>query len=299
MRRWVSLLSVKGNPALHFILNLLVPWDFWLATRLERSRRGLARELPVWIETLARFEAFQSLALFADIFSEQVVYPAVAEPAPGKAGPMLEAEGLGHPLIPSATRVSNSIRLGSSQPCLLITGSNMSGKSTWLRTVGVNACLAMAGAPVVAAKFAFTGARIETSLRKRDSLEDEVSTFYAEVKRLKSVLDSARGGNALYLIDEIFQGTNNRERLIGSQAYAEALLATSSIGLIATHDLELAELEGDHPRLRNMHFRETIEGERMRFTHELREGPCPSTNALRIMELAGLPSSTRPRKGPV
>jgi DNA mismatch repair ATPase MutS len=172
----------------------------------------------------------------------------------------------------------------------------MSGKSTYLRTIGVNLCLAQAGAPVCAATFEWSWSRLACCIRIDDSLEAGLSFFYAEVKRLKSILDATRDHNAppvLFLIDEIFKGTNNRERLLGSRAYIKHLATGNGFGLVSTHDLELTDLEKEIPSLTNAHFQETVAAGALKFDYRLRPGPCPTTNALRIMELEGLPVPTQ------
>jgi DNA mismatch repair ATPase MutS len=184
----------------------------------------------------------------------------------------------------------------------LITGSNMSGKSTFLRTVGINLCLAQAGAPVCAATFEWSRNRLACCIRVNDSLDAGLSYFYAEVKRLKVILDATADRAAppvLFLIDEIFKGTNNRERLIGSQAYIKALSLGNGFGLVSTHDLELTDLEKDIPSLTNEHFQETLSAGALSFDYQLRPGPCPTTNALRIMELEGLPIANPDEAGQV
>jgi DNA mismatch repair ATPase MutS len=168
----------------------------------------------------------------------------------------------------------------------------MSGKSTFLRTLGINLCLAQAGAPVCAGLFEWSWAHLATCIRVDDSLEAGLSFFYAEVKRLKSLLDETKdrsGAPVLFLIDEIFKGTNNRERLIGSRSYISALSQGHGFGLVSTHDLELTDLDRTMPRLRNVHFQETVVAGTLHFDYKLRPGPCPTTNALRIMEMEGLP----------
>jgi DNA mismatch repair ATPase MutS len=168
----------------------------------------------------------------------------------------------------------------------------MSGKSTFLRTVGINLCLAQAGAPVCASLFEWAWVRLATCIRVDDSLEAGLSFFYAEVKRLKSLLDATTDRAqppVLFLIDEIFKGTNNRERLIGSRSYISALSQSNGFGLVTTHDLELTDLDKTVPGLRNAHFQETVEAGSLQFDYKLKPGPCPTTNALRIMELEGLP----------
>jgi len=290
--RFVSLLSVRAHPLVYILLNVFLPWDYAITLRLEKLRARLSAIAPKWIRALSEIDAFSSLAEFADI-APGLTYPEIVDPIEGH--PVVEAQGFGHPLIPAARRVTNSFKLGKSTHCLLVTGSNMSGKSTFLRTVGINFVLARSGGPVVASEGRFSTASLHTALRLADSLQDQVSSFYAEVKELKEILVAAQGGSSvpvLYLIDEIFRGTNNRERLIGSRAYIEALSTCRAGGLISTHDLELAEIPKKRPGMENVHFRETIENGQMHFTYKMSEGPCPSTNALRIMELNGLPIAT-------
>ena len=179
----------------------------------------------------------------------------------------------------------------------MITGANMAGKSSFLRTLGVNLRMAYAGGTVDAVELEAGLFRVFSCIRVTDSLETGTSYFYAEVKRLKALLDAAQAEDSMpvfYVIDEIFRGTNNRERLIGSRAYIRALLNANGLGLIATHDLELAKLAEENPAVRNFHFRETIEEGRMVFEYQLRAGPCPTTNALKVMALAGLPVDLTP-----
>ena len=168
----------------------------------------------------------------------------------------------------------------------------MSGKSTFLRTLGINLCLAQAGAPVCAGLFEWSWVRLATCIRVDDSLEAGLSFFYAEVKRLKSLLDETTDRSrtpVLFLIDEIFKGTNNRERLVGSRSYISALSQGHGFGLVSTHDLELTDLDKTVPRLRNVHFQETVVAGALHFDYKLKPGPCLTTNALRIMEMEGLP----------
>jgi DNA mismatch repair ATPase MutS len=175
---------------------------------------------------------------------------------------------------------------------VLITGSNMSGKSSFLRTIGVNLVLAYAGGPVNADSFECGLFRVFSTIRINDSLTEGFSYFYAEVRRLKALLDALNADDALplfFLIDEIFKGTNNRERLIGSQAYLRALAGGHGMGVVTTHDLELVQLADEIPQLRNYHFREEVVNGQMQFDYRLRPGPSPTTNALKIMRLEGLP----------
>jgi DNA mismatch repair ATPase MutS len=189
--------------------------------------------------------------------------------------------------------VCNDLQIEALGELVIITGSNMAGKSTFIRTVGINLCLAYAGGPVNAAVMQTIPFRLYTCIRINDSLSDGFSYFYAEVKRLKGLLEALKpdGSNQplLYLVDEIFRGTNNRERLIGSRAYVKALIGAAGVGLIATHDLDLAALAENQPQARNLHFRDEVAGGKLAFDYILRPGPSPTTNALKIMQIEGLP----------
>jgi DNA mismatch repair ATPase MutS len=199
---------------------------------------------------------------------------------------------LGHPLIPERRRVTNDFEVPSVGAIDIVTGSNMAGKSTFLKTVGVNLCLAYSGAPVCAARLVSTPFRLHTCIRINDSIADGFSYFYSEVKCLKRLLDRLEQETEqplLYLVDEIFRGTNNRERLLGSRAYLRSALGKNGVGLIATHDLELARLATESELIHNYHFRDSVQDGRLAFDYIIRPGPSPTTNALRIMELEGLP----------
>jgi len=189
-------------------------------------------------------------------------------------------------------KVCNDFELDQHQRIVILTGSNMAGKSTFLRTVGVNLALAYAGAPVNAASMQTSLFRLFTCIKVSDSVQDGLSYFYAEVKRLQALLAATEtddGLPLLFLIDEIFRGTNSRERLIGSRSYIRELSQRRSMGLVATHDLELIKLADEIKGVTNYHFREEVSNGRMVFDYRLRPGPCPTTNALKIMRLEGLP----------
>lgn len=291
--RTLHAISIKAHPLVHLAINALAPWDLWFARRLQQVQRDIRSHLPHWLDCLAEIEATAALATFA------YLHPAYVWPAPrsseGNGVPAgIRATRLGHPLLPESTRVPNDLTLHGLGSLFLITGSNMSGKSTFLRTIGINLCLAQAGAPVCAAHFEWSWSRLACCIRVDDSLDAGLSFFYAEVKRLKTILDATANATAppvLFLIDEIFKGTNNRERLIGSRAYIAALARGNGYGLVTSHDLELTDLEKSIPSLTNAHFQETVSAGALTFDYQLRPGPCPTTNALRIMELEGLPIS--------
>jgi hypothetical protein len=284
-------LSVKAHPLFHLVLNALGPWDLFWTHRFAALHRRVHEEVEVWMDVLAEIEAASALAGFAYLHPTYC-WPTLASEAAEGGAAIIRARELGHPLIPASRRVTNDLDLVGRGRILLITGSNMSGKSTFLRTLGINLCLAQAGAPVCATAFEWAWVRLACCIRIDDSLESGLSYFYAEVKRLKRILELAQDRGAppvLFLIDEIFKGTNNRERLIGSRAFIHALAVSRGFGLVTTHDLELTELEHAIPTATNAHFQETVEDSSLRFDYRLRPGPCPTTNALRIMALEGLP----------
>jgi DNA mismatch repair ATPase MutS len=257
---------------------------------LEQCKRDLNTLLPAWLDTWYELEALSSLATFAYL-NPGTTFPRV-EPGPSPAGLLFHARDLGHPLIPAGQRVGNDFALDELGRVILITGSNMAGKSSFLRALGVNLCLAFAGGPVVAQEMVTRLFRLYTSMRLTDSVTDGYSFFYAEVRRLKALLMELEQGEErplFFLIDEIFRGTNNQERLLGSRAYVRALAGGHGVGFIATHDLELVKLADENPLIHNYHFRDAVVDGRMVFDYKLHPGPCPTTNALKIMALAGLP----------
>jgi ABC-type multidrug transport system fused ATPase/permease subunit len=291
--RIASLATLKNNGLLWLIVNALVPWDFYCAYRLSRYKAQLADRLPVWLDTWFELEALCSLASFAYLNPEYVV-PEVMSLADVKPeeGTLFTGLGMGHPLIPVEKKVTNDFAMNELGEVVIVTGSNMAGKSTFLRTLGVNLCLAYAGAPVAATGLRCGLFRLYTCIRVTDSVTDGYSYFYAEVKRLRGLLDALGlpGEPPLFfLIDEIFKGTNNRERLIGSRSFVRALVGHDCVGAISTHDLELVSLADTLSQVRNYHFREDVVDGRMVFDYILRPGPSPTTNALKIMAMEGLP----------
>ncbi|HYL97787.1 MAG TPA: MutS family DNA mismatch repair protein, partial [Blastocatellia bacterium] len=245
---------------------------------------------PDWIETWVELEALISLADLAEL-NPDYTFPEVVSAGPAD-GAIFEARQIGHPLLLRGRRVVNDFRLDHEHRITVLTGSNMSGKSTFLRTLGANLSLAYAGAPVNAERLTISLFSVFTCIKVSDSVADGLSYFYAEVKRLKALLESVvsdKSRHHFVLIDEIFRGTNNRERRIGSWAFIKRLSTTDCLGAVATHDLELVKLADEMPSISNYHFREDVTDGRMVFDYELRSGPSPTTNALKIMELEGLP----------
>lgn len=284
LSRIVAAASLQANPLVWVVANLILPWDLFFAWRLELVKPDFQQHLPEWLDCIWELEALNALAHFAWL-RPHYVFPESRESG-------LACVGLGHPLLPESQKVHNSFVIEQVGDSFLITGSNMAGKSTFLKSLGVNLVLAQSGSVVDAQSFAAAPLRLFACIKVSDSVTDGLSYFYAEVRRLKALLDAIQIGHAwpvFYLIDEIFKGTNNRERLLGSQAYIEALLQQPALGGVTTHDLELVTLSETYPALRNYHFREFIQDQQMVFDYQLRTGPCPTTNALKIMALEGLP----------
>jgi hypothetical protein len=270
------------------LLNLLVPWDLYFAQKLSSYKKELAPHLSEWLDHTYQLEAFSSMANYSWLNPDYTF----ALPTENAAKPV-EASQLGHPLIPLDEKVTNDVAINEKGDILLITGSNMAGKSTFLRTMGINLAICFAGAPVNATSFSAIPFRLFSSINVTDSLDDGLSHFYAEVKRLRGLLDLLNDDHktpVFFMVDEIYRGTNNRERLQGSEAFLKNVAGKNGVGLVSTHDLELAQLEESIPELSNWHFAETIEGNKMSFEYKLKPGPCPTTNALKIMEMEGLPT---------
>jgi hypothetical protein len=282
--------GLQRNPIPWLVVNAVVPWDVLIAVLLARWQARLREVLPVWLDVWYELEALNGLANHAYLNPAHVMPEVEAEAAPGS--PCFEASAIGHPLLPDVRRVTNDFRIASIGDVALITGSNMSGKSTFLRTLGVNLSLAQAGGVVCATRLRTAPFRLFTCIQVSDSVTDGISYFYAEVRRLRALLDAFEAPEdqpLLFLVDEIFRGTNNRERLQGARAFVERLVGGDGVGVIATHDLELVKLEGANAGISNYHFREEVVDRRMQFDFRLRSGPCPTTNALRIMQMEGLP----------
>ena len=286
LERLASALGLRTNALLWLLLHSVIPWDFYFTWRLELLKKELADLLPRWLDAWYELEALNSLANFAWL-NPRYVFPEIT----GEVN-LFGAHALCHPLLRSEVKVCNDFQLDDQSKIAILTGSNMAGKSTLLRTVGVNLCLAYAGAPVNASSLRTSLFRVFTCIKVSDSVQDGLSYFYAEVKRLKGLLAATEKADdlpVLFLIDEIFRGTNSRERLIGSRAYIRELAKRRVLGLIATHDLELVKLADEIPGVTNFHFREEVREGKMVFDYRLRTGPCPTSNALQIMRLEGLP----------
>jgi len=295
--KWVTaMVGLRSNVITWLLMNLILPWDFLCAVLAKRLRNRAAVLFPTWLETWYQLEALCSLANFAYI-NPDYAFPEIQ----AEADPIFSSKDMGHPLIPATQRVCNDFTIREQGDVVILTGSNMAGKSTFIKTIGLNLCLAYSGGPVCAGLLRCQPVQLHTCIRISDSIPDGFSYFYAEVKCLKQLLEAMGNKDdwpVLYLIDEIFRGTNNRERLLGSQAYTQVLIGAHGCGLIATHDLELAKLAEQSQQVSNFHFRDAVQDGKLVFDYKIQPGPCPTTNALKIMRMEGLPVPTEASEDP-
>jgi hypothetical protein len=256
----------------------------------EAWRRKYGRRLRKWVEITGEMEALISLAAYSYEHPADP-FPVFLEPGPLQAAqPVFDGEELGHPLIPAAKCVRNSVQLHAETRVMLVSGSNMSGKSTFLRTAGINAVLAMAGAPVRAKRLRMTPLNVGSSIRRVDSLQENRSSFYTEILRIRDVFElTEASAPVFFLFDELLEGTNSNDRKIGAEGLFRALLERRAVGIVTTHDLALTEITGALSSVvRNVHFQDYVEDGKMRFDHKLRDGVVARSNALELMRLIGL-----------
>ena len=269
-------------------------WGTHLAWAIESWRARHGSRVRGWLRLVGEFEALSSLAAYRYEHPDDV-WPAVLE---GKAlegrasegDARFEATALGHPLLPRARMVRNDVALSSATPLVIVSGSNMSGKSTFLRTIGINAVLALAGAPVRAASLRLTPLAIGATLRIQDSLQEGRSRFYAEITRIRQLADAAAGPlPLLFLLDELFHGTNSHDRMAGGAGVLRSLTDRGAIGLITTHDLALTSIASDlGPRAVNVHFEDHFEDGQILFDYRVKPGPVTRSNAIALMRAVGL-----------
>lgn len=286
LSRLVDLLTSRQNQ-IFGPLSVLLFWATHLAWAIDRWRARAGRHVGGWFEALGDVEALAALATFAAEHPD-AVYPEVSAGAPA-----LHGTAVAHPLLPASTAVGNDIALGGDGPHLIIvSGSNMSGKSTYMRAIGVNVVLAQAGAPVCAAALRLTPLMPAGTLRVQDSLQSGQSRFFAEITKLRQIVDLARatgGAGTLFLIDELLSGTNSHDRQQGAAGVLRGLVDLGAIGLATTHDLALTAFAGTlGTRARNMHFVDHFEDGVLRFDYRLRDGVVSTSNALALMRSVGL-----------
>ncbi len=293
---WMANLRRHGFLFIAYLfLQFLFLWDFHVLNLLQRWKRAYGGHVRNWLANLAQWEV---LAVMAQLSVDHPDWAFPAVQAADRRDAQLVAKAIGHPLLPNSTRVYNDVTVGPPGSVLLVTGSNMSGKSTLLRAIGVNAVLAQMGAPVCAAAMAMSPVRIETSMRIVDSLAEGVSFFMAELKRLKQIVDVAAHVErdprvtVLFLLDEILQGTNSRERHIAVTRVIKHLIDHRAIGAVSTHDLELGHTAELADACRPVHFRESFAHrngrKEMTFDYRLHQGLATTTNALELLKMVGL-----------
>jgi hypothetical protein len=292
LSRLTSFFDQRMNLLVNLILNSLAFYDLQCMVALERWKARYKADFPAWVEAVGQIECLNSLATFA--FN----HPEYAYPLPvgsaggpgsdprGRGDLFIEATQLAHPLIPAKRRVANDFSIGRDEKLILVTGSNMSGKTTFLRTVGVNLLLAQCGAPVCAGAFSFTPMQLLTSLRISDSLQEQTSYFMAELKKLFRIIQQLETGTpALVLIDEILRGTNSEDKTYGSEQFARRLAGYRCLSLFATHDLSLGQLEQELPGvIANYCFESVIEDGDLHFNYRLQKGIARNRNASFLMK---------------
>jgi hypothetical protein len=266
------------------IFDIPLLYSMQIAFALERWRRTYGGGIAAWMEVVGEIETLSSMAAYA--------YEHPQDPFPEFAPQSeicFQGDALGHPLLPADKCVRNNVRLGGNSQVLLVSGSNMSGKSTYLRVVGINAVLAMMGAPVRATRLRLSHIAVGASMRVSDSLQKGISHFYAEIKRLRQVVDLSSTQPALFLLDEVLQGTNSHDRRVGTEGVLRTLVGNGAIGLVTTHDLALTSLEQVFPtQVRNVHFQERFEDDRLSFDYCLRPGVVTTSNGIELMKSIGL-----------
>lgn len=284
LSRLIQSFDSRLNILVGFMLNGLFLWDYHCVYRLEKWKSEYKNLFPQWLEMIGMADAYISLGNYA-FNNQDFSYPLISD-----NNIIYSAKMLGHPLIDRSKRVCNDFILDRSASICIITGANMAGKSTFLRTVAVNYLLAMTGAPVCAEKMEFSPLKLFTSMRTTDSLSNNESYFYAELKRLKTLKSRIEKGEKIFFIlDEILKGTNSADKSIGSKLFMERLISLGGRGLIATHDISLGELEHDHPgSVINMCFEIEIEGEKINFDYKLYKGITQKMNAALLMKQMGI-----------
>ena len=280
----VERLDLRFNPVVFIPLDVLLQWDLQQVLALDKWKKKYHQHALQWFNMLAQFEALSSLATLS--FN----HPKWSFPVFKESHFFMQGKQIGHPLINASKRVNNDIFINESGEIMLITGSNMAGKSTYLRSIGINVVLAMAGAPVCAESFTLSPVQIISSMRISDNLEESTSTFYAELKKLKTVIDLINEGAKVFiLLDEILRGTNSLDRHTGSVALLKQLIKKHAAGIIATHDVELAQLKETFPKnIFNYHFDAQVSNDELYFDYKLKTGVCESLNASILMKKIGI-----------
>lgn len=276
----VDAINLRYNPIAYFILNLIFLWDYQCMFALEDFKAKYGKNIGKYLNAVGEMEEIISLSVVSQV-NESTCYPLIDN----KKKVFVNAVSLGHPLIKGDVRITNDI--GIDNQILVITGSNMSGKTTFLRTVGINLVLAYSGAAVLAEKFSCCNMRILTSMRIVDNLEMGISTFYAELLRIKNIIEASKSMEPMiFLIDEIFRGTNSQDRIVGAINVLKSLSKQGVIGCISTHDFELCSI--DDKKIENYHFEEYYENGKILFDYKIKLGRSTTKNAKYLMKMVGI-----------
>ncbi|MGN6541095.1 MAG: MutS family DNA mismatch repair protein [Ginsengibacter sp.] len=284
IKKILDKLDLRYNLVLSLPLNLLLLWNLQQILDLEKWKESEQNNVNDWFDTLANFEALNSFGVL--YFNEpEWIFPLIHPKYFS-----IEGKEIGHPLIPKEKRVDNFIDIPTNAELMLVTGSNMAGKSTYLRSIGVNVVLAMSGAPVCATSFSVSHVQLMSSMRITDNLEESTSTFYAELKKLKTIIEKVNTGDKVFiLLDEILRGTNSLDRHTGSKALIKQLINKKAAAIIATHDLELANLKQEFSEnILNFHFDVQVSNDELYFDYRLKPGVCNSLNASILMKKIGI-----------
>ena len=273
-------ISIKSNGLLYLVFNILFLWDYQNAFSLEIWKKNFGKGVETWLYSIGQIEALMSLTIPLQI-EDGLSFPHI-----DASSFKIEAKEIGHPLIKKEERIYNDITI--EDEILIITGSNMSGKTTFLRTLGINIVLANAGTVTFSKEFSLPIMDIYTSMRITDDLKNKISTFYGELLRIKDILDySEKNKNTFFLIDEIFTGTNSKDRIYGAKNVLRNLNKSGLMGAITTHDLEICQLDS-HERIVNYNFSEDYIDGKIDFDYKIKKGKSTSTNAKHLMELVGI-----------
>ncbi|AQR97668.1 MutS-related protein [Clostridium saccharoperbutylacetonicum] len=284
MKKFSKIVDWAGNSsynAYYLLFNVIIFLDVFLMSSLEKWREKNGDKLDIWLDVMHEIDALSSISNLS-FENDKWIYPVILD-TDGVEGAVI-----GHPLL-GKRAVKNSFSLIDNRRVALITGSNMSGKSTFLRTIGVNLILSYIGAPVCAEKFSCGIMNVYTCMRTKDNLEESISSFYAEILRIKILIEACKKGEKIFfLLDEIFKGTNSKDRHTGATVLIKQLIQYGGFGLVSTHDLELCDLENEDRRIVNYNFREFYEKNKIKFDYILRRGKSETQNAIQLMKLAGI-----------
>jgi DNA mismatch repair ATPase MutS len=273
----------RSNPVFAILMNALMLWDLNYLFKLKEWLNSNSEEMKSWFEAVYKMETVTSLGNF-HFNNPANIFPEINKNI------VLSAENLAHPLLNQESRIANNFELDSLQKFTIITGANMAGKSTFLRAVGVNLILAMSGTSVCATKFSFSPTPLFSSMRTTDSLSENESYFYSELKRLQLIVEKLKSGERLFIIlDEILKGTNSKDKAEGSKSFVKQLINYQTAGIIATHDLSLCSLKDDFSsQIENSYFDVEIENDNLIFDYKLKSGICSNMNAQFLMKKMGI-----------